>query len=78
MKIKVSIPEEMHLHNETFMLARVIEVEIDDEQMKVLAQEVAAQLRLHLTGGILPASEPLSAPTTGTGIEYLRHQPTSK
>ena len=31
MKITVSIPEEMHLHNETFMLARVIEVEIDDD-----------------------------------------------
>ena len=77
MKIKVSIPEEMHLHNETFMLARVVEVEIDDEQMKVIAQEVAAQLRVQLTGGILPASEPLSPPTTGTGIEYLKHSPTS-
>ena len=78
MKIKVSIPEEMHQHNETFTLARVVEVEIDDEQMAKLAQEVAVQLRLHLTGGILPASEPLTPPSTGTGIEYLKHSPTSK
>lgn len=38
---------------------------------------IAAQLRVQLTGGILPASEPLSPPTTGTGIEYLKHSPTS-
>lgn len=50
MKIKVSIPVEEHFHNETFTLAREVEVEIDDEQTKVIVQEVAAQLRVQWTG----------------------------
>lgn len=77
MKIKVTIPIASGLP-EGYGLAKVVEVEIDDEQIKVLAQEVAAQLRLHLTGGTFTAFEPLSAPKTGTGIEYLQHSPTSK
>lgn len=38
----------------------------------------AAEQYMHLTGGIPPASEPFLTPGTGTGIEYLKRQPTSK
>jgi len=38
----------------------------------------AVEQGLHLTGGILPPSEPLSPLRHDTGIEYLSHQPTSK
>jgi hypothetical protein len=75
-KIKVTVPVETW--QDGVSLSRVVEVEIDDEQMKALAQEVAAQLRLYLTGGILPPSEQFPTVSTGTGIEYLRRQPTSK
>lgn len=38
----------------------------------------AVEQGLHLTGGILSSSEPLSPLEPGTGVEYLSHQPTSK
>jgi len=38
---------------------------------------VASQQGVQPTGGTLPASEPFIAPKTGSGIEYLKRQPTS-
>lgn len=43
-----------------------------------LEQLQAVEQGLHLTGGILSTSEPLSPLKPGTGVEYLSHQPTSK
>ena len=43
-----------------------------------LANINAAEQGLHLTGGSLSPSKPLSPPKPDTGIEYLSHQPTSK
>jgi len=50
MKIKVYIPVESD-NDSTSMYSRAVEVEIDDEQIKVIAQEVAVQLRVHPTDG---------------------------
>ena len=59
MKIKVTVPVETW--QDGVSLSRVVEVEIDDEQMKALAQEVAAQFlpfRLVLASSIFAASPP--------------------
>ena len=55
------------------------EVHIEkDDVAEVILWLASFQQGLHLTGGILTQSEPLSAPEVGTGIEYLSRQPTSK
>lgn len=47
-------------------------------RIEQLEKYISSQQGLHLTGGILPPSEPLSPLKPCTGIEYLSHQPTSK
>jgi hypothetical protein len=53
--------------DERFSRIDNVSITLDEESLAQLANAVAAQLRVQLTGGILPASEPLSPPTTGTG-----------
>ena len=38
----------------------------------------AVEQGLHLTGGDSPAIKLFTPPSTGSGIEYLKRQPTSK
>lgn len=38
----------------------------------------AVEQNMHLTGGDSPVSQPFITPSTGSGIEYLKRQPTSK
>ena len=55
-----------------------IPVQWNDDDFFISVTLKDAEQSLHLTGGILPPSEPLSTLKPGTGIEYLSHQPTSK
>ncbi len=48
------------------------------ELSQLVSTMQSAQQSVQRIGGILPANEPVPTPSTGSGIEYLRRQPTNR
>lgn len=76
LRILVTVEEETGYKD--LIRMKQVTVVLSDDVLAQIASHVASQQNMHLTGGDSPATKPFITPSTGSGIEYLKRQPTSK